>query len=77
MALSAEQHLTWDDLENLEIGAQSPTLTIHLGTCSGCRRTAERDRQVLEALARLAPLAPSAGFANRLMMRLRRDARWG
>lgn len=77
MALSAAQHLTWGDLEDLEIGTWSPTLAIHLETCSQCRRTAERDRQVLEALGQLAPLAPSAGFADRLMVRLRRDARWG
>lgn len=77
MALSAAQHLTWDDLEDLEIEAQSPTLAVHLETCSQCRRTAERDRQVLKALSEVAPFAPSAGFADRLMLRLLRDAQWG
>lgn len=76
MALSAAQHLTWDDLEALEIGARSPTLAVHLETCSQCRRTAARDRQVIEALHALGPLTPSAEFVDRLMVRLRRDARW-
>ena len=72
MAPLANAHLTPDDLDDLLIGAEAPTLAIHCETCSQCRRTAARDQQVVEALGALPALAPADGFADRLMLRLRR-----
>lgn len=60
-------HLSWDDLDDLLMGTERDSVHVHLETCAGCRRLASLDLEVVVQLQRLPMLAPSAGFADRVM----------
>jgi hypothetical protein len=61
------QHLTWDDLDDLLMGTERQPVHVHLETCPGCRKLAAADLAVVVQLQRLPELAPSTGFADRVM----------
>jgi hypothetical protein len=69
------QHLTYDDLDAFHSGALAHELQLHLETCAMCQELVAADRDVVTALGALPALAPSAGFADRVMARVRVPAR--
>lgn len=64
-------HLTTDELELWAQGLLGAAQAFHLTDCSLCRELAERERKVILALVQLAPFAPSAGFADRVMSKVK------
>ena len=66
-----EMHLTTDELELWAQGLLSAARAFHLADCSLCREIAERERKVILALVQLPGFAPSAGFADRVMAKVR------
>jgi len=62
-----QQHLTTDEIELWATGLLGAARALHLADCSLCRDEAERERHVVLQLAGLAPFAPRAGFADRVM----------
>ena len=46
-------------------------ISMHLADCSRCRVEAERERKVILELVQLPKFAPSAGFADRVMARVK------
>jgi hypothetical protein len=60
-------HLSWDDLDDLLMGTERGSVHVHLETCAACRKLASLDLEVVVQLQRLPVMAPSAGFADRVM----------
>jgi anti-sigma factor RsiW len=67
MTASHPQHLSWDDLDDLLMGTERQSVHVHLETCAECRKLAATDLQVVVQLQRLPLLAPTEGFADRVM----------
>jgi hypothetical protein len=66
-----EMHLTTDEIELWAQGLLGAARAIHLAGCSLCREEADRERKVILALVQLPGFAPSAGFADRVMARVK------
>ena len=66
-----ELHLTTDELELWSLGLLGAQRAFHLSDCSLCRDIAERERKVILALVQLPAFAPSAGFADRVMAKVK------
>jgi hypothetical protein len=66
-----EMHLTTDELELWAQGLLGAARTFHLADCSLCGAEAERERKVLLELVQLPAFAPAAGFADRVMARVK------
>lgn len=66
-----EMHLTTDELELWALGLLGAARAIHLAECSLCRDIADRERKVILELVQLPRFAPSAGFADRVMSRVK------
>ena len=66
-----ESHLTQDEITLWAEGLLPAARAVHLGYCSECRDAAERERGLFLELANLERLAPSAGFAERVIARLK------
>jgi len=60
-------HLTDDDLDAFHSGALGPTEQLHIETCARCQALLAADRELMAAFERLPSLAPSDGFADRVM----------
>lgn len=60
-------HLTTDDLDAFHSGSLDSTSRLHIETCDRCRALVVADRDLLAAFERLPHLAPSEGFADRVM----------
>jgi len=66
-----EMHLTTDEIELWALGLLGAARAFHLADCSLCRDIAERERKVILELVQLPGFAPSAGFADRVMKRVK------
>ncbi|PYP39710.1 MAG: hypothetical protein DMD48_05610 [Gemmatimonadetes bacterium] len=64
-------HLTTDEIELWAQGLLPAARAIHLAECSLCRVEADRERKVILELVQLPKFAPSAGFADRVMARVK------
>jgi len=64
-------HLTTDEIELWAQGLLPAARAIHLAECSLCRVEADRERKVILELVQLPQFAPSAGFADRVMARVK------
>ena len=62
-----EMHLTTDEIELWAQGLLGAQRAFHLSDCSLCRDIADRERKVILELVQLPRFAPSAGFADRVM----------
>jgi hypothetical protein len=60
-------HLSPDDVENWLSGTLDAERTRHLDLCPACFDRAQIEREIVEQLAGLPGLVPSAGFADRVM----------
>ena len=60
-------HLSPDDVELWLNGTLGAERTRHLDLCPECFDRAQTEREIVEQLAALPPMAPSAGFADRVM----------
>jgi hypothetical protein len=63
-------HLSSDDIERWLGGSLDLERTRHLDLCPECFDRAQAEREIVEQLAALASLAPSAGFEDRVMARV-------
>ena len=66
-----EMHLTTDELELWALGLLGAQRAIHLADCSLCREIAQRERKVILELVQLPRFAPAAGFADRVMAKVK------
>ena len=64
-------HLTTDEIELWAQGLLPAARAMHLADCSLCRTEAERERKVILELVQLPKFAPNAGFADRVMAKVR------
>jgi hypothetical protein len=64
-------HLTTDEIELWAQGLLPAARAMHLADCSLCRVEAERERKVILELVQLPKFAPSAGFADRVMAKVK------
>lgn len=69
--MARSMHLTTDEIELWAQGLLGATQALHLAECSLCLAEAERERRLQLALAQLPRFAPRAGFAERVMARVR------
>jgi len=67
MSTQGSPHLGADEMELWADGLLPAARSLHLADCSRCLASAERERQLFLALARLERFSPSAGFADRIM----------
>lgn len=66
-----EQHLTTEEIELWATGLLPASRAPHLTGCSLCRTEADRERRIILALVQLPGFAPSEGFADRVMARVK------
>ena len=66
-----EMHLTTDELELWALGLLGAQRAIHLADCSLCREIAQRERRIILELVQLPGFSPSAGFADRVMSKVK------
>ncbi len=66
-----EMHLTTDEIELWSLGLLGAQRAIHLADCSLCRDIADRERKVILELVQLPKFAPRAGFADRVMSKVK------
>jgi hypothetical protein len=71
MSNPSTPHLTTDEIELWAEGLLDAARAIHLAECSLCLAEAEQERKLVLELARLPRFAPSAGFADRVMARVK------
>jgi len=64
-------HLTTDEIELWSLGLLGAQRAIHLADCSLCRDIADRERKVILELVQLPKFAPSAGFVDRVMAKVK------
>ena len=64
-------HLTTDEIELWAQGLLPAARAMHLADCSLCRVEAERERRVILELVQLPQFAPTAGFADRVMAKVK------
>jgi hypothetical protein len=65
------RHLTPDEVEQWAEGLLGAARAIHLAQCPDCLSTAEEERQFFRVLTQLARFGPAAGFADRVMAKVR------
>lgn len=65
------RHLTPDELELWAQGLLPAAREVHLGACTECRTSAERERKLLRELAQLTRFAPEFGFVERVMSKVK------
>jgi hypothetical protein len=64
-------HLTTDEIELWAQGLLGAARAFHLADCSLCRAEAERERKVILELVQLPGFAPTDGFADRVMAKVK------
>lgn len=64
-------HLATDEIELWAQGLLPAARAMHLADCSLCRVEAERERKIILELVQLPKFAPSEGFADRVMAKVR------
>jgi len=71
MSESLLLHLNPDETELWALGLLPAAGALHLAQCAACRAAAERERKLFRDLIQLERFAPSAGFVDRVMERVR------
>lgn len=71
MSESLHQHLNADEIELWALGLLPATHALHLAQCAECLAAAERERKLFRELVQLERFAPSAGFVDRVIARVR------
>ncbi len=66
-----EMHLTTDEIELWAQGILGAARALHLADCSLCRELGDRERKIILALVQLPGFAPAAGFADRVMAKVK------
>jgi hypothetical protein len=66
-----EMHLTTDEIELWAQGILGAARALHLADCSLCHELGDRERKIILALVQLPGFAPAAGFADRVMARVK------
>ena len=66
-----EMHLTTDEIELWAQGLLGAARAMHLADCTLCHEEAGRERKVILELVQLPKFAPSAGFADRVMSKVK------
>ncbi|HEV8265116.1 MAG TPA: hypothetical protein VGQ06_09200 [Gemmatimonadales bacterium] len=66
-----QQHLTTEEIELWAQGLLGAARAIHLADCTLCREEAGRERKIILELVQLPQFAPTAGFADRVMSRVK------
>ena len=66
-----EMHLTTDEIELWSLGLLGAQRAFHLSDCSLCHDIAQREPKVILELVQLAHFAPTHGFADRVMAKVR------
>jgi hypothetical protein len=66
-----EMHLTTEEIDLWAQGLLGAARALHLADCSLCRDIADRERKVILALVQLPAFVPSAGFADRVMAKVK------
>ena len=69
-----EMHLTTDEIELWSLGLLGAQRAFHLSDCSLCHDIANRERKVILVLVQLPRFAPAAGFADRVMGKVKVQA---
>ena len=64
-------HLSADEIELWAEGLLPGARVMHLADCRDCLTVAEAERALLIALAQVPRLAPSQGFTDRVLARIR------
>ena len=64
-------HLKPDDLDAWLGGALAPAAQAHIAGCPACQERADTEREIVLMLGALPLLSPAAGFAERVMARVR------
>ena len=64
-------HLTTDEIELWAQGILGAARALHLADCSLCRELGDRERKIILALVQLPSFAPAAGFADRVMAKVK------
>jgi hypothetical protein len=67
MTQAPGSHLSPDDIENWLSGLLDAERARHLDLCPECFDRAQVEREIAEQISALPPMAPSAGFADRVM----------
>jgi len=65
------QHLTPDEIQLWAEGLLPAARALHLSDCHECLTAAERERSFFLQLAKLERMAPSPGFAERVLGKVR------
>ncbi|HYC32047.1 MAG TPA: hypothetical protein VEB59_07125 [Gemmatimonadales bacterium] len=63
-------HLTPDDVDRWLLGTLPAAAAGHLESCHECMELVRAEREITELIAALPLMAPSAGFADRVMARV-------
>lgn len=71
MSESLHQHLNLDEIELWALGLLPAARALHLAQCAACLTAAERERNLFRELVQLERFAPSAGFVDRVIARVR------
>ena len=66
-----DMHLTTDEIELWAQGLLGAARAFHLTDCSLCRELAERERKIILELVQLPHYGPAAGFADRVMAKVK------
>ena len=61
-------HLSPDDVDRALEGTLAPLQASHLDACQNCLELVRAEREMAEQIALLPMMAPSAGFADRVML---------
>ncbi len=65
------QHLTTDEIELWAQGLLGAARAMHLADCTLCREEAGRERKIILELVQLPGFVPTAGFADRVMAKVK------
>ena len=68
MTQASGPHLSPDDIDRWLDGTLAPTRLSHLDVCQDCLELARAEREMAEQVAALPLMAPSDGFADRVML---------
>lgn len=71
MSESLHQHLNPDEIELWALGLLPAARALHLAQCAACLAGAEQERKLFRDLVQVERFAPSAGFAERVMERVK------
>jgi hypothetical protein len=67
MTRSPDAHLSLDEIDSCLAGFVALDVQRHLGGCPGCMEQLRSEREVVDQIAALPLMAPSEGFADRVM----------